>query len=171
MRKEITKSRSMELASTLYKRPWAEAWVKGSPKYPTIEGRVLFYQTLYGVLVEAEIFGLPEEGDKCPKSIFAFHIHEGGSCDPGSKNDFPETGGHYNPNDCEHPYHAGDMPPLFGNAGYAFMTFLTNRFSVKEVIGKTVIIHAGKDDFTTQPSGNAGEKMACGEIKSHLRKY
>ena len=57
------------------------------------------------------------------------------------------------------------MPPLFWNNGYAFQMFLTDRFTVKEIIGKTVIIHDNADDFTTQPSGNSGEKIACGVIE------
>ena len=71
---------------------------------------------------------------------------------------------HYNPNGAEHPCHAGDLPPLFSAAGKAFMVFLTNRLSVNEVIGKTVVIHSNADDFTTQPSGNSGSKIACGII-------
>ena len=72
---------------------------------------------------------------------------------------------HYNPKGCEHPYHAGDLPPLFGNGGSALSLFLTNRFSVREITGKTVIIHDRPDDFTTQPSGNSGTKIACGVIE------
>ena len=74
---------------------------------------------------------------------------------------------HYNPNQCAHPYHAGDLPPLFGSNGYAFEAFLTDRFTVSEVIGRTVIIHSKPDDFSTQPSGNSGEKIACGEIRKY----
>lgn len=72
---------------------------------------------------------------------------------------------HYDPEGCEHPYHSGDLPPLFGNDGLALSIFLTNRFSVGEIIGKTVLIHERPDDFTTQPSGNSGMKIACGVIK------
>ena len=72
---------------------------------------------------------------------------------------------HYNPDGCVHPYHAGDLPPLFGNDGLALSLFLTNRFSVDEVIGRTVIIHDHPDDFVTQPSGNSGAKIACGVIR------
>ena len=66
---------------------------------------------------------------------------------------------------CEHPNHAGDLPPLFGNNGFALSLFLTNRFTVDEVIGRTIIIHDHPDDFTTQPSGNSGTKIACGVIR------
>ena len=44
------------------------------------------------------------------------------------------------------------------------MTFLTDRFKLKDVIGKAIIIHSMPDDFTSQPSGNSGEKIACGII-------
>ena len=76
---------------------------------------------------------------------------------------------HDNPYHCPHPYHAGDMPPLFGANGYAFSAFLSDRFTVEEVIGKTVIFHEAPDDFVTQPSGNAGAKMACGVIVKRKR--
>ena len=64
----------------------------------------------------------------------------------------------------EHPNHAGDLPPLLEASGKAYMTVLTGRFHVKEVIGRTVILHGDPDDFHTQPSGNAGIKLACGVI-------
>ena len=60
------------------------------------------------------------------------------------------------------------MPPLLANNGYALQAFLTNKYCVDEIIGRTVIIHAKPDDFTSQPSGNAGEMIACGEIKRYL---
>jgi len=56
------------------------------------------------------------------------------------------------------------MPPLFCVGNRAFLAFLTDRFSVNEILGKTVVIHDGLDDFTTQPSGNSGNKIACGVI-------
>lgn len=51
------------------------------------------------------------------------------------------------------------MPPLFGADGEALLIFLTDRFRVRDIVGRTVIIHAMPDDFTTQPSGNSGAKM------------
>jgi len=59
---------------------------------------------------------------------------------------------------------AGDLPPLFSANGYAFSAVLTNRFTIDEIIGRTIIIHSSVDDFITQPAGNAGTKNACGKI-------
>lgn len=145
--------------------PTAQAKVLGSRMYPSISGNVLFYQTSYGVLVVAEIKGLPILADRCKSPIFAFHIHEGSSCTGNQQDPFFNVGMHYNPNNCMHPYHAGDLPPLFGANGYAFSANITNRFNIDEVIGKTIVIHSSYDDFTTQPAGNSGMKIACGEIK------
>lgn len=153
-------------SSVLKKRPAAFARICGSRDYPDIHGIVRFYQTRYGTLVAAEVFGLPKKCGECSSPIFAFHIHEGGECSGSCSDPFAQAEGHYNPENCEHPYHAGDMPPLFGNDGYAFLIFLTERFCVKEIIGHTVIIHSNPDDFMTQPSGNSGTKIACGVIKS-----
>ena len=146
-------------------KPDAMAFVKGSKAYPNINGKVMFYQTKQGVLVVADILGLPSQKGKCASSVFAFHIHEGDSCTGDMSDYFAKAMKHYNPNNCPHPYHAGDLPPLFGNDGTAFSVFLTNRFTVKEVIGRTIIIHDKPDDFTTQPSGNSGTKIACGKIR------
>jgi Cu-Zn family superoxide dismutase len=60
---------------------------------------------------------------------------------------------------------------LFGNQGFAFMTVLTNRFSVDEIAGRTVVIHRSPDDFTSQPSGNSGPKIACGQIHKNTASY
>jgi Cu-Zn family superoxide dismutase len=118
------------------------------------------------VLVAAEISGLPHSYGVCQHSVFGFHIHDGSQCEGDLHDPFSGAMSHYNPADCDHPFHAGDLPPLFGNHEYAFSAFLTDRFSLSEVIGKTVIIHGNPDDFTTQPSGNAGEKLACGLIRN-----
>ncbi len=145
-------------------KPDAWAIVKGSNVYPAIGGHVRFFSTAYGTMVAAEIHGLPRSDIACKSPIFAFHIHEGEDCTGNAEDPFANARMHYNPGGCAHPFHAGDMPPLFGAKGYAFSVFLTNRFDVREIIGKTVIIHSSLDNFSTQPSGNAGSKIACGEI-------
>lgn len=127
-------------------------------------GAVYFYRVWNGTFLIAQVQGLPEGTGTCASNIFGFHIHEGASCTGGAADPFSDTDGHYNPKSCPHPAHAGDLPPLFGNHGYAYMAVYTDRFTVDEVIGRTVVIHAGPDDFTTQPAGNSGAKIACGQI-------
>lgn len=141
----------------------ASADIRGSSLYPGIHGSVDFKQTAEGVLVTADIYGLPC-GKGCPFDVFAFHVHSGTSCSGNAADPFADADGHYNPQNRQHPYHAGDLPPLFSNDGHAFMTVLTERFKVEDVIGHTVIIHKDPDDFTTQPAGNSGAKIACGKI-------
>ena len=142
----------------------AVAQIKGSSKYPDISGTVQFYECSSGIIVTARIFNLPYSDIPCSNRIFGFHIHEGESCSGNMEDPFADAMTHYNPGNCMHPYHAGDLPPLFGNKGHAYMSVLTNRFTIDEILGKTVIIHAQPDDFKTQPSGNSGEKIACGII-------
>lgn len=133
----------------------AEACIQGEGK---LRGSVKFTRHRRGTLVEAEITGLPES----ESGFFAMHIHEGGSCcDMG----FPDTGGHYNPGGAAHPAHAGDLPPLLSCGGYGYTAVLTDRFRVADIVGKTVVIHSGPDDFRSQPAGDAGRKIGCGLIK------
>lgn len=142
----------------------AVAVIKGNSKYPEIKGSVIFLQQYNGVTVAAEVYGLPDQNANCNGGIFGFHIHEGESCTGNTNDEFADAMRHYNPGGCEHPYHAGDMPPLFSAGGYAYARFLTNRFTLDEILNKTVIIHSNPDDFTTQPGGNSGDKIACGKI-------
>ncbi len=143
----------------------AVASVHGGNGYPQIRGTVRFRQLREGVLVTVRMSGLPIGRGDCHDRIFALHIHSGGSCTGDAANDFSHAGAHYNPKDCPHPYHAGDLPPLFGCGDRAYCSFLTDRFCLSEVVGKVVILHHDPDDFTTQPSGNAGKMIACGVIR------
>ena len=140
---------------------YAKADIKGSMEFPKLTGVVYFYPVADGTLVRAEITGLPASNMTCQEEIFGFHIHEGETC---SGQMFEDAGGHYNPKNCPHPAHAGDMPPLFGNGGLAWCAFYTDRFTPQQIIGKTVIIHDKADDFKTQPAGDAGKRIACGKI-------
>lgn len=125
---------------------------------PQLSGCVKFFQENGRVLIMARILGLPSES---ATGFFGFHIHQGESCSgPG----FSETGSHYNPTGQAHPKHAGDLPPLLACQGNAYLSVKTDRFSVNEIIGRTVVIHSDPDDFYSQPSGNAGKKIACGVI-------
>ncbi len=138
----------------------AEALISGNENYGDIYGKVYLIQRKDGVLVTADITGLPTDG------VFGFHIHEGETCTGNMTDPFADTKGHYNPTGQLHPFHTGDMPPLFeAGDGRAYLSFITDRFNLADVVEKTVIIHSKPDDFTTQPSGNSGEKIACGVIK------
>lgn len=144
----------------------AKAQIKGGKNYPQINGTVYFKETKDGILLTAIVDGLPQSKINCKGNFFGFHIHNGASCIGNTNDEFADAGTHYNPTNCSHPYHAGDLPPLLENNGKAYMTVLINKFKIKDIIGKVVIIHDSPDDFTTQPSGNSGKKIACGKIES-----
>lgn len=142
-------------------QPKAIAWVNGNASQPQLSGSVKFYETPYGgVLIEAQVFGLPNINMPGSSSFYAMHIHEVGNC----TRPFNQTGDHYNPGNTLHPQHAGDLPPLLGNQGYAYQVFYDKRFRIPDVVGRSLIIHAMADDFHTQPSGNSGDKIGCGVI-------
>ena len=147
-------------------RPNAVAWIEGNEKHTKLKGVVKFYSIPSGgVMVEAEITGLPDYNGGGGSGFYAFHIHEYGDCG----NNFDNTGNHYNLKGAVHPLHAGDMTTLMANNGYAWMAFYDGRVNVREIIGRSVIIHERADDFTTQPSGNAGNKIGCGVIRAARR--
>lgn len=164
MRKELGEA----LGVILQMPPESYAFIFGSEDYSDINGAAYFYPLWDGTLMITDIAGLPFDTSKsCADRIFGFHIHEGAMCQGTKEDPFSDTGSHFNPYSCQHPEHAGDLPPLFGNDGYALSMFYTNRFLPEEVVGRTLIIHGMPDDFTTQPSGNSGIKIACGEIQSN----
>ena len=146
--------------------PDAVAVLKGSPMYPDINGLVKFYALPEsGVLIAVEVSDLPDGVNEDAPAFFAFHLHETGDC----SGDFTKTGNHYNPDNVPHPQHAGDFPPLISNDGYAWMVFYDNFLTLPMILNRSVIIHQNPDDFTTQPSGNAGMKLACGIVTRTMR--
>jgi Cu-Zn family superoxide dismutase len=106
-----------------------------------------------------------------PGKAHGFHLHDKGDCSSG---DGMSTGGHFNPDGKPHgpqsaPHHAGDMPPLVADAaGNATASFVLDDVTVapgpKSVVGRGVIVHKDPDDFTTQPTGNSGARIACGVV-------
>lgn len=140
------------------KRAAAIACMRGGDAYPDLCGTVRFLPCKSRTLVIAEISGLPA----ADTSFFAFHIHDGGNC---SGPDFASASSHYNPDSQDHPLHAGDLPPLLSCGSSAYLAAMTDRFRIDDVIGWTVVIHSGSDDFRTQPAGSAGKKIACGVIR------
>ena len=138
--------------------PDAVARIAGGAEEPQLSGCVQFYQENGCVLIVARISGLPKESET---GFFGFHIHQGGTC---SGSGFSGTEGHYNPAGKPHPEHAGDLPPLLGCCGDAYLSVRSDRFAVNDIIGRSVVIHSAPDDFRSQPAGNAGRKVACGVI-------
>lgn len=153
------------LQTMLYDMPAAFAQIAGSREYPALQGIVRFYPVADGVLINAEVYNLPVQSPICSNHVFGFHIHEGNACSGNEEAPFADTGSHYNPGGCEHPAHAGDLPPLFaGHDGFAWCAFLTDRLKWGDILGRTVVIHAMPDDFKSQPSGDSGAKIGCGVI-------
>lgn len=147
----------------------AVAYIKGGPLAPDIQGYVYFTPVPGGTEVFVEVEGLPPyrpaTNDEDPVGPHGFHIHQFGTCEVGDPSDpFQAAGEHWAPRNQPHGNHAGDLPVLFSNDGYARMSFFTNKFNVAEAIGKAVIIHRNPDDYRTQPAGDAGKRLACGVI-------
>lgn len=145
--------------------PGAYANIAGSPDFPNLRGLVWFCKRPQGILVQVSLEGLPYTSGKCSGNFYGFHLHGGNSCTGNAQEPFAGAGSHYNPKECSHPFHAGDFPPLIGCDGIAWAAFLTNRFHLDDVIGRTVIVHEHPDDFHTQPSGNSGAMIGCGAIR------
>lgn len=112
---------------------------------------------------------------KLTPGIHAIHIHEKGDC---SATDGSSAGGHWNPTSEKHgkwehgEFHMGDIGNLVADKdGTARLVFKTDNWCLgcgddtKNIIGKSIIIHADKDDFHSQPTGNAGGRVGCIEIK------
>jgi len=146
--------------------PLTYASINGSRFFPAIKGVALFYPFCSGTLLVLHAIGLPFKNDPCKKAFYGLHIHEGANCTGNETDAFANARSHYNPGNCTHPNHAGDLPPLLGNKGEVLSIFYTDSFLPSEVLGHTIIIHDMPDDFKTQPSGDSGIKIACGEISS-----
>ncbi|MFC5301083.1 superoxide dismutase family protein [Azospira restricta] len=129
-------------------------------------GYVSFRQDGAKLMVRADVSGLPP-------GAHGFHIHEKGDC---SAADGSSAGGHFNPTAKAHGYpmhanhHAGDLPQLAANEkGNAWVEVTVDGLAVggggaNDIVGKAVIVHAGPDDFSSQPAGNSGARVACGII-------
>lgn len=149
----------------------ASAVIKGGPLAPSLSGIVYFTDVSSGVQVCVSVRGLPNykpgTGNQPPIGPHGFHIHQFGNCEVGDPNDpFKAAGEHWNPDNQPHGNHAGDFPVLISNHGRALMCFFTDRFKVRDIIGKAIIIHQNPDDYRSQPAGNAGKRLACGVIRA-----
>ena len=137
-------------------------------KNGTSVGMATFREATGGVLVSVEVKGLTP-------GLHAVHVHAVGKCEgPG----FTTAGGHFNPAQKKHGLrspqgpHAGDMPNMYvSKDGTGRFEVLNDNISLKpgdrsvfDADGSALVIHAGIDDFVTDPTGNAGDRVACGVI-------
>lgn len=152
---------SYENLLTMEQMPDAIAYIRGVGDTQSVQGVVTFRETPGSVLIAADVCGLPHNETA---DIFALHIHEGGACTGTEEDPLADTGAHLNPGGAPHPFHAGDLPPLFAQDGCAWMAVLTGRVKLSDILEKTIVIHSRADDFTSQPAGNPGSKIACGVI-------
>jgi Cu-Zn family superoxide dismutase len=127
-------------------------------------GTVELQATPNGTLLRVDLHAMPS-------GVHAFHIHEIGRCEP----DFGHAGGHYNPEGVGHGfldaggYHVGDMPNLhIPDSGELTIEILNHQLQLDERLfdedGASIMIHAGADDYTSDPAGAAGARIACGVI-------
>jgi Cu-Zn family superoxide dismutase len=135
-------------------------------KGSTVTGSVQFAQKGNMVRVSGDVRGL------APNTEHGFHVHDKGDCSSG---DGLSAGGHFNPNGKAHgahdvsEHHAGDLPSLKADAnGIAQINFESATIAVgsgvSDVSGRGLIVHRDPDDFKTQPTGNAGPRLACAVI-------
>jgi Cu-Zn family superoxide dismutase len=127
-------------------------------------GSVNFSQQVKGILINAKLTGLTP-------GAHGFHIHETGDCSSG---DGKSAGGHFNPDSVDHggpdapTRHIGDLGNIAaddnGNAVYERLDTVVSFSGIHNIIGKGVIVHAGTDDLTSQPTGAADARVACGVI-------
>jgi superoxide dismutase, Cu-Zn family len=131
-------------------------------------GRALLTSAKGGVFIEVELTDLP------PGNWVAFHIHETGECDAADGHE--SAGTHFNPGKTEHGFlavngpHAGDMPNQYvGDDGVlraqVFNTLVVLDNAANGIRGRALVIHAKSDDNRSQPSGDAGERLACAVIE------
>jgi Cu-Zn family superoxide dismutase len=129
-------------------------------------GEITFEQTAQGVLVRGTLSNLPP-------GQHAFHIHETGKCEAP---DFKTAGGHFNPQKKAHGIlspkgkHHGDLPNLYvGQDGRVqFDTFAQQGLTLKSLFdkdGSSVMVHTKEDDYHTDPTGDAGGRIACGVVE------
>ncbi|HLX08452.1 MAG TPA: superoxide dismutase family protein [Thermoanaerobaculia bacterium] len=147
----------------------AQAVLQPGRETSGFSGKVTFTQVAGGVRVVANVAGVAPPGNH------GFHLHENGRCEPDpAGKDFTTAGGHFNPAGAPHAcpdaasHHAGDLGNIVIQAdGSGHLDVTTSALTLSgpsSVIGRSVILHAGTDDCATQPTGNAGGRLACGVV-------
>ena len=132
-----------------------------------VVGTALLTDTPNGVLIRASFDGLPP-------GTHAMHLHAVGRCEPPT---FESAAGHFNPTQQRHGYldpegpHAGDLPNMHAPAtSFSVDVFArgirlqTGETALLDRDGAALVIHAGADDYQTEPAGDAGTRIACGAV-------
>lgn len=133
-------------------------------------GSAILTQTPSGVLIDIDVSNIAD-------GEHGFHIHQAGVCD--GADGFKSAGGHFDPTGHQHGYmaeqgsHAGDMPNQFAAVGGKLRAHVLNPnvtladgpTSVLDADGSALVIHAKPDDYSSQPVGNAGDRIACAVIE------
>ena len=136
-----------------------------------VSGKLTLVPTADGVHVTGTVGGLP------PNGVHGFHVHEKGDC---SAADASSAGEHFDPFGAPHgkiggtAHHAGDADNITANAeGLATVNAHLRNVTlgggaINDIAGRAMVVHAEPDDYTSQPSGEAGARLACGLIKTRL---
>jgi Cu-Zn family superoxide dismutase len=148
-------------------KPFATATLEAKSG-STVHGKVDFTETPdKGLKVRLEVTGLTA-------GPHGFHVHEKGDC---SASDGSSAGAHYDPTADQHAgpkaprRHLGDLGNVDGGEGTRTVEMTIAKpepsegWSWSDFVGKAIVIHAGADDFVTQPSGSSGDRIACGVIR------
>ena len=132
----------------------------------TVEGTVAFRAIQDQLKVDVQLSGL------VPQSVHGLHVHANGDC---SAADASSAGGHFNPTKQMHrngdEHHAGDLPNVTAdqngqiNAVLYIKGLTIKADELTDIQGRSVVLHADPDDYQSQPSGNAGQRIACGVIR------
>jgi Cu-Zn family superoxide dismutase len=146
----------------------ATVTLQGAPEDTDFKGTITLTPEGDGVRVVAHLEGVDQNGQH------GFHVHETGDCSHGEGDKhFTSAGGHFNPTGAEHacpptePRHAGDLGNIEVTNGTGHLETSTNLLSLtgtSSVVGKAIILHAKADDCKTQPTGDAGDRLACGVV-------
>jgi Cu-Zn family superoxide dismutase len=156
---EVVKDTNMSKTLTVTLNPKSDSNVSGTVTFTEKEGKIM---------MTANMTGLSE-------GTHAIHIHETADC---SSPDGKSTGGHWNPTAEPHGkwgdevgFHRGDIGNFeVGSDGIGTISMTTDKWCLgcddptMNIMGKAIIVHAGADDFTSQPSGAAGARISCAGI-------
>ncbi len=158
---------SNQLVNGVAAQPVLKSKINSVGDKPMPMGQMYLRPVEGGMQVFGKLMGLP------PGKTVAVHIHETGSCSNMGK----AAGGHFNPANKPHGHpnsqdsHAGDMPNVTADAnGVAMLNFVNTDITAdmsgaNSVYRRAIIVHNGVDDYVSQPSGNAGDRIACGVIE------